>query len=119
MKSSRPWLLVREPDYFKGVIGSMVKFDSKAKDDPAVVARFGRMGHGVQPNYQLEAPPHRVRAHMGGGHKPDATAPGGRYADVELSERFTLKNVQALLRRCLDIQSGKIDPGPDGEGAWP
>ncbi len=120
MKSNRPWLLVRKPDYFKNVLGGRVRFDGQAKDDPDVVVRFGRMGNGVHPNYQLEAPPHRVQAHMVGGHKRDAGAPGGRYADVELSkERFTLQDVQALLRRCLDIRSGKADPGPEGEGSWP
>lgn len=120
MKSNRPWLLVREPDYFKDVLGSLIRFDGQAKDDPNIVVRFGRMGIGVHPNYQLAAPPQHVLAYTGGGHKPDASAPGGRYADVELSEeRFTLQDVQALLRRCLDIRSGKADPGPEGEGSWP
>ena len=117
MSSHKPWLLVREPAYFQAVLGCMVKFDRTAKDNPGVVVRFGVNGDGVRPNYQVEAPPDRAQAYRGGGHKPDGSAPGGRYANHELSpERFTVQAVQGLLRRCLDIQSGKIDAGPAGVG---
>lgn len=117
MKSNRPWLLVHNPNYFKGVIGSMVKFDPNARHDPSVIVRFGLMGDGIRPNYQFEAGDGRVAAYSSNSHDKDMQAPNGRYADAELSvDRFTLTALRQLLQRCLDIESGKIIPGANGEG---
>src|SRR5208283_549288 len=58
----------------------------------------------------IETPRDRVVAYKGGNHQPDKNAQGGRYADDELSQdSFTAMEVQALLQRCLDIQSGTVD----------
>lgn len=117
MQSNKPWLLVRNPEYFRCVLVSMVTFDPTAVYDDRFVVRFGLGGEGTQPNYQLESPGDHVVAYNGGNHQPNTLAPGGRYNDHQISQqRFTLHDVQKLLDRCLGIQSGKIDPGPTGEG---
>ncbi len=117
LPGNRPWLLVRNPDYFRGVLGSVVDFAPNALHDPKVVVRFGLQGEGQQPNYQIEAPDGRVSPRWGSNHEENANAPGSRYADHNLSDqRFTLVDVRKLLERCLGIQSGTIDPAPDGEG---
>ncbi len=85
----------------------MVSFDSNARKDAAVVVRFGLTGEGIRPNYQIEAPG-RVRAISGNSHDADLNAPGGCYADQDISvERFDSQGVQALFRRCLERESGK------------
>jgi hypothetical protein len=117
MTSRNPWLLVSNPDYFRKVVGNMVTFGPNARHDRNIVVRFGLRGNGIQPNHRFEAPAGRVAASSGNNHRKDGQAPGGRYADNDLSvERFALQDVQDLMRRCLDIQSGKIDPAPPGEG---
>ncbi len=117
MKTKRPWLLVRNPEYFQGVLASLVHFYPDALHNPDVVVRFGLMGQGVHPNYQLEAPGGKVSARMGINHAVDHSAPNGRFNDDELSvERYNVVGARGLLERCKGIVAGTVDAGPDGEG---
>ena len=108
MTDSKPWEQVTDCAYFDRVLGIMRSFDSDARTNAAIVVRFGLGGRGVRPNYQVEAPG-RVLAVSGNSHDADPNAPGGRYADQELSgERFNFQDVQALFRQCLDRSHGAV-----------
>lgn len=120
MEDDKPWLLVRDPAYFRGVLGSMVAFDRNARHDSSIVVRFGLTGDGVRPNYQVESPG-RSAAKRGDSHAPDKQAFAASYADHDISaEHFALADVTALLERCLRIQAGSLCPEPvtsDGTGS--
>ena len=73
-----------------------------ARQNTNVVVRFGLTGLGVCPNYQVEAPSHRVWPIHCDNHELDSRAKGERYAAHELSEeRYTMEGVQGLLQRSL------------------
>jgi hypothetical protein len=96
-----PWHNVRDPDYFRGILGNMVRLDSGARNSPSTIVRLGIGGQGKWPNYQVETAT-RVRAFMGSSHKPDPRAAGGRYAEAELSARhFSFRDIQQLLEACM------------------
>ena len=100
MPIKKPWLLVKDPDYFRGILRNMVNSFSNPLYDENVVVRFGLGGEGIRPNYQLEGPPGRILAIAAVNHELDVRAPGGRYDDNMLSEeRYTLVQVRDLLSR--------------------
>ncbi len=51
MTNPEPWVQVSDPDYFRGVLGSMMRLDSKARHNTSTIVRFGIGGHGTWPNY--------------------------------------------------------------------
>jgi hypothetical protein len=125
MTDNKPWLLVRDPGYFRGVLGSMVAFHANARHESSITVRFGLTGDGIRPNYQIEAPA-RVAPKRGDNHRDDMHAAATGYTDADLSsERFTLVEVQALLKSCLRAQGGRnmtgqiaADEDRDGAAAW-
>ncbi len=100
----RPWLLVNDCAYFRGVITSLVAFaraaGSRARTDSTVTVKFGLQGEGIRPNYQIERPGNVSSARLSSNHEPHPITPTG-YEEAHLSkESFTLQDVQALLTRC-------------------
>jgi hypothetical protein len=107
MRTFKPWREVRNCSYFQQVLAGMMAFDAKADSDSSVIVRFGLTGRGVRPNYQIESPA-SVVAVRGDTHERHQHT---RFDDRELSqERFTYAQVQALHKRCIDIQDGRLDP---------
>jgi hypothetical protein len=101
----KPWQLVRNPDYFRDVLGSMINVDGNARNDNHLVVRFGLTGDGIRPNYQIETPLGNVHPIRGNNHKPDRQV--SKYATDELSEeRFTFQGVQTLLENCIQKMRG-------------
>jgi hypothetical protein len=90
--------LVKSEDYFRGVLKNM---DRCAKDAAVpkekVFVRFGTVGKGVHPNYQVETPNGTTRF-AGVNHERFHDEPNLSFNKANLSERFGFGNIQAMLR---------------------
>ena len=96
MSDSRPWEIVTNPDYFRGILGNLV-----SKADGTV--RFGRTGYGTWPNYQIETSDGTKLPYRGNNHERDPQAPETGYEESNLApDIFDYRGVQSLLAACLE-----------------
>lgn len=101
----RPWEDVKDPSYFKGVMGNMVRLGCGKKSPDAGCVRFGRTGGGIAPNYQIErlAPEPEKFQFNGLGHI-EVEHVDETFAPEKISEQFSYLEVERMLARCLDQQ---------------
>ncbi|WP_406854636.1 hypothetical protein ABEG18_19095 [Alsobacter sp. KACC 23698] len=100
MNSKRPWELVTDPNYFRGLMGTMGTAGLGPKED--VWLRIGNMGDGKQPNYQVHGPDGRVIRFHGGTHGKYHENTYVSFEPENLSQEiFTYPDVVKLLARCL------------------
>ncbi|MET4277887.1 MULTISPECIES: hypothetical protein [unclassified Bradyrhizobium] len=105
MINKRPWESVTSRSYFADVLGNLKhhiqkEFDLSPIDipvkNPPVSVRFGRMGEGVNPNYQVETPTGQFR-YAGSNHKPFHDSPTEGFEPENISESFTYLDVQKMM----------------------
>jgi hypothetical protein len=96
--SSAVILVKSGEEYYRGVLKNM---DRCAKDAAApkekVFVRFGTVGKGVHPNYQVETPKAPTRF-AGVNHERFHDEPNVSFNPDHLTERFDFGNIQAMLR---------------------
>lgn len=97
----RPEILrnVNDPKYYHGVIGNMQEFGS----DTGVV-RFGILGEGKHPNYQIETAAHsdKPRTFRGVNHLPHDKPV---FEPEHLTKTYKLAQVQSMIDFVQDTQS--------------
>ena len=108
MKTERPWELVMSYDYFNNVLKNLAARANAvgikpqeivSNHDDRVTVRFGLNGHGVHPNYQIEAAG-SVVAFSGQNHEVYYGAPDGSFEPNNLSEeRFSYQDVLAMRKK--------------------
>lgn len=100
MSSNRPWELVTDPSYFRGLMGTMVTAGLGPKED--VWVRIGKMGEGKRPNYQVHGPDGRIIRFNGASHSVFHEKPYESFEPENISDEiFTYPDVVKLLARCL------------------
>lgn len=98
--NDRPWEDVKDPSYFRSVLGNMVKLGFGPRSNGAGKVRFGRTGDGYAPNYQIEGPEGTKNVFNGMGHA-EARHVEEEFAEDRLSEQFSYQQVQAMLARLI------------------
>lgn len=94
----RPWELVTDPSYFKGVLGNFVYLGHGPKRNGEAFVRFGLTGTGHGPNYQIECSDGRKIAFRGMGHS-EASNIADAFEPENISEPFTYDDVVEMLKR--------------------
>lgn len=100
MNSNHPWELVTDPNYFRGIMGTMVTASLGPKED--VWIRIGTTGEGKRPNYQVQGPDGRVIRFNGASHGIFHENSTESFEPDNLSDQiFTYPDIVKLLARCL------------------
>lgn len=95
--SKKPWELVTDPRYFQGVLKSFVALGFGPKKEGNAFVRFGNMGGGHSPNYQIQTDEGNIYCYGGQNHKPRAE---DEFDSENLSEeKFSYTDVTTMLAR--------------------
>jgi hypothetical protein len=90
--------LVKSEEYFRGVLKNI---DRCAKDAAVpkekVFVRFGTVGKGVHPNYQVETPK-GTTLFSGVNQEPFHHEPKHTFKEAHLSQRFDFGSIQTMLQ---------------------
>lgn len=95
----KPWELVKDHAYYIKVLVNM-----GMSEDGAIV-RFGTVGEGVHPNYQIAFANGEQVDYRGDNHKDKSKEP--KYNPANLSRVYDNQGVQDLLFECIKRQVEK------------
>lgn len=95
----RPWELVSDPTYFRGIIGNFVALGFGPNRGKSAHVRFGLTGNGYAPNYQIEGPDGIKHCFNGLGHGEAPNVEDEFEADRVSTEQFDFRAIQEMLDR--------------------
>ncbi len=100
LEGLKPWEKVSDPSYFRKVLGNMAVLGFGPKQNGKAFTRFGILGTGYAPNYQIEWADGSVHCFTGMDHKE---VDRDEFDAENLSgEKFTYSDIQQKLARLID-----------------